>query len=31
MNAWMDDENECMNFGVPSPAEVDQMEEFIRV
>ena len=30
MNAWRDDENECMNFGIPSPAEVDQMEEFVR-
>ncbi|XP_023548352.1 short-chain dehydrogenase reductase 2a-like [Cucurbita pepo subsp. pepo] len=29
VNAWRDDENECMNFGIPSPAEVDQMEEFV--
>ncbi|XP_022958847.1 short-chain dehydrogenase reductase 2a-like [Cucurbita moschata] len=30
MNAWRDDGNECMNFGILSPAEVDQMEEFVR-
>ncbi|XP_023539546.1 short-chain dehydrogenase reductase 2a [Cucurbita pepo subsp. pepo] len=30
VNAWRDDGDECMNFGIPSPAEVDKMEEFVR-
>ncbi|XP_023548359.1 3-hydroxybutyrate dehydrogenase type 2-like [Cucurbita pepo subsp. pepo] len=30
VNAWMDDGNECKNFGIQSPVVVDQMEEFVR-
>ena len=30
VHAWMDDGNECMNFGILSLVEVDQMEEFVR-
>ena len=30
VNAWRDDENQCMNFVIPLLAEVDQMEEFVR-
>ncbi|KAG6580441.1 short-chain dehydrogenase reductase 2a-like [Cucurbita moschata] len=33
VNAWRadgDEEDECMNLGIPSVAEVDKMEEFVR-
>ena len=31
VNAWRDDVNECMNFRIPSPAEVDQMKSSLGV
>ncbi|KAA0044210.1 hypothetical protein IC582_009673 [Cucumis melo] len=33
VNAWradVEEEDQCMNYGVPSAAEVDKMEEFVR-